>query len=380
MRPDSISEDESELLAQRGADGVLHLALEGRLDARTTGRIWRRANEVLKKAGAVPVVLDASGLNYCDISGIGFIVNLRHRQRLAGAPFRLQGLSEETQRLLDLFEEGSCEERAEERIHVPWVEQVGQGAIDLWHAVRDLIVFIGHLTISLVRAVLRRQKVRWNDTFIVAEAAGVNALPIVVLIGFTMGLIIAFQSAVSLRRFAAEIYVADAVILSMFREMAPFFTAIILAGRSGSAFAAEIGTMKVNEEIDALETMGLDPLPFLAIPRVLAGVLVMPLLTVFANLAGLVGGGVVFLSLGFPLVTYFNRLTLRGDVGDFVGGLVKSLVFGILVAASGCHQGLQTGTGAKAVGESTTRSVVSSIVLIVVADGMLAVIFYALGI
>ena len=378
--PDSISGDGSELRAQRGADGVLHLALEGRLDAQSTGRVWRRANDVLKKAGTAPVVLDASGLTYCDISGIGFIVNIRHRQCLAGAPFRLQGLSDETQRLLDLFEEGSCEERAEERIRVPWVEQVGQGAVDLWHAVRDLIAFVGHLTISLTRAVLRRQKVRWNDTFMVAEAAGVNALPIVVLIGFTMGLIIAFQAAVSLRRFAAEIYVADAVILSMFREMAPFFTAIVLAGRSGSAFAAEIGTMKVNEEIDALETMGLDPLPFLAIPRVLAGVLVMPLLTVFANLAGLVGGGIVFMSLGFPLVTYFNRLTLRGDVGDFVGGLVKSLVFGILVAASGCHQGLQTGTGAKAVGESTTRSVVSSIVLIVVADGVLAVIFYVLGI
>ncbi len=378
--PDGIPGGSNELLTQRGADGVLNLVLEGRLDAQTTGRVWRRANDVLKKAGAAPVVLDASGLTYCDISGIGFIVNIRHRQRLAGASFRLQGLSEETQRLLDLFEEGSCEERAEERIHLPWVEQVGQGAVDLWHAVRDLITFVGHLTISLTRAALRRQKVRWKDAFMVAEAAGVNALPIVVLIGFTMGLIIAFQSAVSLRRFAAEIYVADAVILSMFREMAPFFTAIVLAGRSGSAFAAEIGTMKVNEEIDALETMGLDPLPFLAIPRVLAGVLVMPLLTIFANLAGLVGGGLVFMSLGFPLVTYFNRLMLRGDVGDLVGGLVKSLVFGILVAASGCHQGLQTGTGARAVGESTTRSVVSGIILIVIADGMLAVIFYALGI
>jgi phospholipid/cholesterol/gamma-HCH transport system permease protein len=379
VKPASAVEGESELRAQRGADGVLHLVLEGRLDATTTGRVWRRANDALKKAGAAPVVLDASSLTYCDISGIGFIVNIRHRQRLASEPFRLQGLSDETQRLLDLFEEGSCEERAEERIRAPWVEQVGKAAVDLWHALCDLVAFVGHLSLSLTRAALRRQKVRWKEAFMVAEAAGVNALPIVVLIGFTMGLIIAFQAAVSLRRFAAEIYVADAVILSMFREMAPFFTAIILAGRSGSAFAAEIGTMKVNEEIDALETMGLDPLPFLAIPRVLAGVFVMPLLTAFANVAGLIGGGIVFMSLGFPLVTYINRLAIRGDVGDFVGGLVKSLVFGVLVAAIGCHQGLQTGTGAKAVGESTTRSVVSGIILIVIADGILAVIFYVLG-
>ena len=162
--------------------------------------------------------------------------------------------------------------------------------------------------------------------------------------------------------------------------MAPFFTAIILAGRSGSAFAAEIGTMKVNEEVDALKTMGLDPVPFLAIPRVIAGVCVAPILTTFANLAGLIGGGVVFISLGFPLVTYVNRLMLRGDLNDFLGGLFKSLVFGVIVASIGCHQGLQTGTGARAVGESTTRSVVSGIILIVIADGLLTVIFYYLGI
>lgn len=366
--------------AQRGPDGELRLVLEGRLDAEASGRAWRAADVALSQAGAVPVVVDASGLSYCDISGIGLIVNVRHRQRLAGLPFRLHGLTDEAQRLLALFEEGSCEDRAAERSRIPWVEQVGRAAVDLWHSVCDLIAFVGHLTISLFRVALGRRKVRWKDTFMVAEAAGVNALPIVVLIGFTIGLILAFQSAILLRRFAAEIYVADAVILAMFREMAPFFTAIVLAGRSGSAFAAEIGTMKVNEEIDALETMGLDPLPFLAIPRVLAGIFVMPLLTAFANVAGLIGGGIVFISLGFPLVTYINRLALRGDVGDFVGGLVKSLVFGLLVAAIGCHQGLQTGQGAKAVGESTTRAVVSGIVLIVVADGVLAVIFYVLGI
>jgi len=368
------------LLVQRTSDGALSLTLAGRLDSRTTGHVWRLAEEALGNAGTSQLVVDASGLEYCDISGIGLIVHWRRRQRDLGASFDLRGESEEVRRLLDLLWEGAGEEHAPERSRVAWVEQVGQAAVAQWHACRDLVAFVGHLTVSSARVALRRQKVRWDDAILVAEAAGLNALPIVVLIGFTMGLIIAFQSAVSLRRFAAEIYVPDAVILAMFREMAPLFTAIVLAGRSGSAFAAEIGTMKVNEEVDALRTMGLDPVPFLALPRVLAGVLVTPLLTVFADLSGLIGGGVVFASLGFPPVTYVNRLLMRGDLVDFFGGLFKSLAYGILVAAVGCHHGLQTGTGARAVGESTTRSVVAGIILIVIADAVLSFIYYVLGI
>jgi phospholipid/cholesterol/gamma-HCH transport system permease protein len=372
--------EDVELLVQRTADGVLSLTLLGRLDARTTGHVWRLAEEALGRAGTCPLVVDASSLEYCDISGIGLIVHLRRRQRGLGASFDLKGPSEEVRRLLDLFGEGASEERAPERGRAAWVEQVGQAAVAQWRALRDLVAFVGHLTVSLARAALRRQKVRWNDAILVAEAAGLNALPIVALIGFTMGLIIAFQSAVSLRRFAAEIYVPDAVILAMFREMAPLFTAIVLAGRSGSAFAAEIGTMKVNEEVDALQTMGLDPVPFLAVPRVMAGVFVTPLLTAFADLSGLIGGGLVFASLGFPPATYVNRLLMRGDLVDFFGGLFKSLVYGILVAAVGCHQGLQTGSGARAVGESTTRSVVAGIILIVIADAVLSVVYYVLEI
>ena len=370
----------AELRAQQSGDGSLTLSLEGRLDARTTGQIWRQTSEAIGRTGPVPIILDASGLEYCDIAGVDLLLDLRRRQEKLGKPFQIRGLSKDAQRLLDLFEEWEFKNRPQAPARMQFPVQVGRASVKLWHDVCDLVAFVGSLTLSFSRVVAHRQKVRWKDTLVVAEAAGINALPIVVLISFTMGLIIAFQSAVSLRRFAAEIYVADAVILSMFREMAPFFTAIILAGRSGSAFAAEIGTMKVNEEVDALKTMGLDPVPFLAIPRVIAGVCVAPILTTFANLAGLIGGGVVFISLGFPLVTYVNRLMLRGDLNDFLGGLFKSLVFGVIVASIGCHQGLQTGTGARAVGESTTRSVVSGIILIVIADGLLTVIFYYLGI
>jgi phospholipid/cholesterol/gamma-HCH transport system permease protein len=185
---------------------------------------------------------------------------------------------------------------------------------------------------------------------------------------------------VPMHQFGAEIYVADLVALSMLRELGPLMTAIILAGRSGSAFAAELGTMKVNEEINALTTMGLDPVRFLVVTRVLAAVMMMPLLTVFSNLMGLVGGAVVFLSFDFPLVTYVQQVRGAVDLGDLLGGLAKAFVFGILVAAIGCLRGLQTKTGASAVGLSTTRAVVSGIVLIVLADGVFSVVFYYLGI
>jgi phospholipid/cholesterol/gamma-HCH transport system permease protein len=165
----------------------------------------------------------------------------------------------------------------------------------------------------------------------------------------------------------------------MLREMGPLITAIVLAGRSGSAFAAELGTMKVREEIDALVTMGLEPVRFLVVPRVLAAVSVTPILSVFANLFGLIGGAIVMVSLGFPLITYINQILSAVTVGDFLGGLVKSVVYGIVVAGIGCLRGLQTTADASGVGRSTTSAVVSGIVLIAIVDGIFAVLYYALG-
>ncbi|MCC5877130.1 MAG: ABC transporter permease [Candidatus Sumerlaeia bacterium] len=245
---------------------------------------------------------------------------------------------------------------------------------------KDQVAFIGELTWYLVAAMKNPRKLRWRDALRTAETAGVDALPIVVLIGFLIGLIMAFQAAIPMRQFGTEIFVANLVALSMLRELGPLMTAIVLAGRSGSAFAAELGTMKVNEEIAALNTMGLEPVRFLVVPRVIAAVFMVPFLTVFAMLAGLLGGLVVFLSMGLPTVVYINQVTDQIVLMDPVGGLIKAMVFGLLVAGVGCLRGLQTRTGASAVGESTTRSVVSAIVLIAVTDGIFAVLFYCLGI
>jgi len=203
---------------------------------------------------------------------------------------------------------------------------------------------------------------------------------ITALLGFLIGLILAFQSAVAMQKFGVEVFVADLVVIGLFRELGPLITAFVLASRSGSAFAAELGTMKVNEEVDALVTMGLDPVEFLVLPRLIAAVCVLPLLTMFNHLFGLIGCGIVMTSLDVPVVTYIERIREAADLVDLMSGLVKTFVFGTLIAGIGCLRGLQTGTGPSAVGDSATRAVVSGIVAIVVADGIFAVLYYFLGI
>jgi len=362
-------------------DGVFTLAIAGRLDSGATGKIWRDATKAVAGARAASVVLDASGIDYCDGSGIALLVQLRHQQERAGGKLAIRGLRPEFQELLEDWEPGSLARlgsaQPEQR---RFSEEVGAGAVKVWLDFRDLISFVGELSAALAKAALAPRRVRWRDALGVAEAAGVNALPIVALISFLVGLIMAFQAAIPLRQFGADIFVANLIALSMLREMGPLMTAIILAGRSGSAFAAELGTMKVREEIDALKTMGLDPVRFLVVTRVVAAVVMTPLLTLFSNLLGLMGGSVVLLSLGFPLITYFHQIQSAVTYRDLLGGLLKSFVFGILVAATGCLRGLQTQSGASAVGESTTRAVVSGIILITITDGIFSVVYYYLGV
>ena len=248
---------------------------------------------------------------------------------------------------------------------------------------RDLgkqVTFIGEMVTALGSALLRPREIRWSDAIRVAEEAGVNALPIISLMGFLIGLILAFQSATQLRIVGAEVFVADLVAVSVIRELGPLMTAILLAGRSGAAFAAEIGTMKVNEEVDALTTMGLRPMRFLVVPRILAGFLMAPLLTIYFDLVALVGAAVVVGSFGHGLVTFTHHVHNALTLTMFACGMIKTFAFGLIIAGVGCQRGLDTGTGAVAVGLSTTRSVVAGILLTILADGVFAGIYFGLGI
>ena len=377
----SISQTLVELRSEGPRDGLLRLVFSGQLDAATTGTVWRRAEAAVIKAKPKNVLIDMAGIDYCDGAGIALLVHLRNLQNKAGGSLQIEGLRPEFEGLLQDWAQaspaGAKSERPQQR---ELAVELGEATVEIWRDIQALVSFVGELFLALVYAAARPRSVRWRDALAVAEVAGVNALPIVALIAFLMGLIMAFQAASPLRQFGAELFIANLIGLSVLRELGPLMTAIVVAGRSGSAFAAELGTMKVREEIDALKTMGLDPVRFLIVPRVVAAVCMTPLLTIFADLVGLMGGSVVMLSLGFPLITYFHQVQYAVSYGSLVGGLVKAFVFGILVAGIGCLRGLQARTGATAVGESTTSAVVSGIILIAITDGIFSVIYYYLGV
>lgn len=360
---------------------VIRMVLAGRLDAAGVAPLWPRARGVLAGNPARPVRVEAGAVDYCDGAGLAFLVDLLRLERPQAAAVEIVDLPERFRHLLDQFDPAdfripvAAGAAAEGLFH-----RIGQATAEFGADLKAQIAFIGEAGRALALALRHPRLVRWRDALAVAEEAGVNALPIVTLVAFLLGVIIAYQSAVAMRQFGAEVYVANLIGLSMVRELAPLMTAVLLAGRSGAAFAAEIGTMRVNEEIDALTTFGFDPMRFLVVTRVLAAVAVTPLLAVYADLVSLLGGALILLTFQIPLVTYFNQVFTLVEMNDLLGGLFKCLVFGAVIAGIGCLRGLQTGGGAAAVGLSTTRAVVSALVLIVLVDGVFAVIYYHLGI
>jgi phospholipid/cholesterol/gamma-HCH transport system permease protein len=258
---------------------------------------------------------------------------------------------------------------------------LGTECLSLWDGGGAMLGFIGQAVQSFGRLAIGRARFRRSDLVDIIYECGAAALPIITLISFLVGLILAFVGAVQLQQFGAQIYVADLVGIAMAREMGALMSAIIMSGRTGAAFAAQLGTMQVNEEIDALTTFGLSSLDFLVLPRMIALILMMPLLCIYADLMGILGGGLVGVEmLNISLTQYMNE-TLNGiHLIDFAVGVTKSAVFGVLVALSGCMRGIQCGRSASAVGLAATSAVVTSIVLIIVTDGIFAVLTNALGI
>ncbi|MEE9194192.1 MAG: ABC transporter permease, partial [Thermodesulfobacteriota bacterium] len=261
-----------------------------------------------------------------------------------------------------------------------FIERLGEDSLKLLGDIKESITFTGQATIALLLSLLNPRKVRWKDVLITSEKVGVNAFGIIALVNFLVGLVISFQSAIPLEKYGGTIFVADLLVLSTFRELGPLMTAIVVNGRSSSAFAAEIGTMKINEEVDALTTMGLDPIRFLVVPKIIASLIMIPILTVFGNLFALIGGLVVMITLGFPPVAYLNEIVSAASYVDFLGGLFKSVFFAVIIAGVGCLEGLKTQKGPAAVGDSTTSAVVRGIILIILLDGIFGVLFYYVGI
>lgn len=366
---------------QQGRDGQTRLVLKGRLDKDNAASIWRQSTQSLRQTKPAFLLVQAGDVEYCDAAGIALLVEYKRIQEQNQGRIEIQGLRPQFQQLMAVFEiDRVIPPPSGQRFLAGFVRSLGELAVRMAREFRAQVDFTGEVVVKLVQTVRRPSSLRWRDTLLMAEKAGANAVGITGMLGFLIGLIIAFQSAASLQAFGAQVYVADLVVLGLVRELGPLITAIVLTSRSGSAFAAEIGTMKVNEEIDALTTMAVDPVQYLVLPRLIAAILIMPLLTMFNELFGLIGCGLVMASWHMPVATYIDRVREAATLTDFFSGLVKTFVFGALIAGLGCLRGLQTQTGPSAVGDSTTRAVVSGIIAIIVADGVFAVMYYFLGI
>lgn len=347
--------------------------LRGELDVHTMGRLWRQLDEQLRPLKVASLEVDATALDLCGSGGLALLHYLKMGGFTPQAKVIMRGLSEESNRLLEMFANEDSETHRPRRRPGPSLPgEIATAVRQFARELREDVAFIGRMTGEVAAAIFHQERLRWPEVKNLCITAGANALPIVSLLSFLIGLMIALEGAPPLAKFGAQIFIADMVGYGAVRELGPMMTAILLAGRSGAAFAAELGTMKVNEELSAFTTMGLDPVRFLALQRVVAGLLLSPLLTIYTMFTGLVGGTLVMLSLGFPLSTIYHQMAMRVHMEDIGVGLGKSVVFGAIFSAVGCLRGFQTGEGPIAVGVSATRAVVSSIFLIILADTIFA--------
>jgi phospholipid/cholesterol/gamma-HCH transport system permease protein len=365
----------TEAASIRAGDGVI--AFTGPLSANGIGPIWQKAMTEARRARDRRLNIDIAGVSLIDTTGASFLLALERSHGgdavISGADDRATALLTQLRNLLPPPLDGKARaaaqrEAAQAAQRRGWVEN---GKIR--------VAFFGETILALAGLPAKLRFLRGADFAHIADNAGLQAMPLVIMLGFLIGMILAFQSAIPMRQFGADLYVANLVAISLFRELGPLLVSVILAGRTGSAYAAELGTMQVNEEIAALTTMGIDPETMLVVPRIAATVLVMPALVVTMDIAGLLGMGVVLMILGFPPSAIIAQISASTGVSDLLLGLSKGLVFAAAVAIIGCRAGLTAGNGPRAVGEAATSAVVGGIVATVLLDGLFAVLFFRLG-
>ena len=358
--------------------GRVILFISGRIALENMKSFLSEAKNILKNEDFRKLDVILGEVSYLDSAGTLALFQMEEDYAGRSIPFAYHDVTDEIKGILHLLNQKAH--------HIPplvqrktpnIIEQAGETTRQIFNDFSRIMSFVGTLIIALIHSILNPRKVRWNDVLFYMKRAGADGLPIVGLISFLMGLIMAFMSSLQLRQFGANIYVASLVALAMVKELGPIMTAILVAGRSGSAFAAEIGMMIVNDEVNALKTMGFDPIRFLAVPKVLATVIVVPLLTIYADVFAVLGGMTVGV-VGLDLTAYTYLLQTRNSINifDIVSSLVKSVVFALLIAGIGCQRGFQATGGAESVGTLTTSAVVSAIFLIIVADSAFAIVLH----
>ena len=339
--------------------------------------VWR---EIQGVAPVRRLTFDTSRVTDWDSGFVTFARTVLEEARTRGIETDRAGLPAGAQRLLQLAEAVPERQTGRARSQLPWLVRIGAWATATWEEIVAGLAFLGEGMLALGALLRGRARFRMVDLLAIIQDCGPRALGIVSLISFLIGLILAFVGAVQLKQFGASIFVANLVAVAMTREIGCIMTAIVMAGRTGAAFAAQLGTMNTNQEIDALSTTGISPMEFLVLPRMLALIAMMPLLTIYADLVGILGGAVVGVAmLGIGPTEYFGQTRSAVGLTSFFIGVSKSVVFGVLVALVGCLRGMQSGRSAEAVGLAATSAVVTSIVLIIVVDGIFAVIQNVLG-
>ncbi len=364
------------------ADGTLMIAMGGSWDMEAG---LPSPDEFAEAVGEQPpsrIRFDCHGLHGWDSSLVTYLTELVRMAAQRGLAVDRAGLPAGVRRLLELAEAVPEQKEARaEPIRAGLLARVGTFSIGYGVSIGEFLAFIGELGVALRRFVRGRARFRESDFSLVLQECGAGALGIVTLIAFLVGTILAFMGAMQLRRFGASIYVADMVGIGVVREMGAMMTAIIMAGRTGAAFAAQLGTMKVTQEIDALTTIGISPMEFLVLPRLFALTLMMPLLCMYADVVAMLGGATIgTLMLHLPLITYYQETIRAITLTQLFGGLLKATVYGMLIALAGCLRGFQCGQSSSAVGDAATAAVVTSIVLIVSACGIFAWVFDVLDI
>jgi len=375
-------QERGEIAVTPAGDGALLVRLSGGWHLAGGIPSLDRIAGAIAGGGVRVVRFDTRDLEAWDSAAVTLLAEVADYCRQRNVTVERDGLPPGLQRLLALAEAVPEKEGARKSAtRAGWLERIGTGGLEWWESSREALEFLGESMLAVGRLARGKARYRRFDFLVVLQSVGAEALPIVTLISILVGMILAFVGAVQLSRFGAQIYVADLVAIAMVREMGCIMTAIIMAGRTGSGFAAQLGTMKVTQEIDALTTFGFPPMEFLVLPRMLALSLMMPLLCVYSDVLGIIGGGLVSVGmLDLTPVQYFNESKAAVTLTSYSTGIGKSVVFGVLIAISGCLRGMQSGSSSSAVGDAATSAVVTSIVLIVVADGIFAVLFNVLGI
>ncbi|MCC7397743.1 MAG: MlaE family lipid ABC transporter permease subunit [Planctomycetes bacterium] len=360
------------------ADGRLRVELGGRLTLTEGAQLWRQLQLALRER---PAEIDLAGVTRLDGGSAALLASLVARQRSGGDGVEIVGASKEAGRLLRLYDCARGGDCAREAPTTPGLlREVGAITHDLFASVRAILAFVGDLAAGLAAALRRPRSVHFTEFGRLLERTGADGVPIVLLINFLVGGILALQGAIQLHRFGGDQFLASLVGLSIVRELGPLMTAILVTGRSGAAFASELGTMTVNEEIDALRMLGQDPQRFLVFPRVLALTIAVPLLTVLGNLIGVFGGlTIAWWYLRQPTTVYLQELTRALDLADVGTGLLKSVSYAIAIGLIACQRGLATRGGAEGVGRSTTSAVVVALFMLVVIDAIWTWVFSALG-